>query len=82
MFRTVQLVHNGRHRGYHKPIMVAGGMGNLKREHVAKHDIPPTALIIQLGGPAMKIGLGGGAASSIGAGAPEKEEQRDRASLP
>ena len=43
-------------------------MGNLKREHVAKKDIPHTALIIQLGGPAMKIGLGGGAASSIGAG--------------
>ncbi|MGB1127079.1 MAG: phosphoribosylformylglycinamidine synthase [Opitutales bacterium] len=69
MFRTLQLEHNGQHRGYHKPIMAAGGMGNLKREHVAKKDIPPTALIIQLGGPAMKIGLGGGAASSIGAGA-------------
>ncbi len=68
MFRTLQLEHNDQHRGYHKPIMVAGGMGNLKREHVAKKDIPPTALIIQLGGPAMKIGLGGGAASSIGAG--------------
>lgn len=68
MFRTLQLEHNGQHRGYHKPIMAAGGMGNLKREHVAKKDIPPTALIIQLGGPSMKIGLGGGAASSIGAG--------------
>ena len=69
MFRTLQLEHNGRHRGYHKPIMAAGGMGNLKREHVAKKDIPPSALIIQLGGPSMKIGLGGGAASSIAAGA-------------
>ena len=69
MFRTLQLVHNDRHRGYHKPIMAAGGMGNLKREHVAKKDIMPAARIIQLGGPAMKIGLGGGAASSIGAGA-------------
>jgi phosphoribosylformylglycinamidine synthase len=68
LFRTLQLEHNGQHRGYHKPIMAAGGMGNLKREHVAKKDILPTALIIQLGGPAMKIGLGGGAASSIGAG--------------
>ncbi len=68
LFRTLQLAHNNQHRGYHKPIMAAGGMGNLKREHVAKKDIPPTALIIQLGGPAMKIGLGGGAASSIGAG--------------
>jgi phosphoribosylformylglycinamidine synthase len=68
LFRTLDLQHNGTYRGYHKPIMAAGGMGNLKREHVAKKDIPPTALIIQLGGPAMKIGLGGGAASSIGAG--------------
>jgi len=68
LFRTLDLVHNGTYRGYHKPIMAAGGMGNLKREHVAKHDIHPGALIIQLGGPAMKIGLGGGAASSIGAG--------------
>ena len=68
LFRTLQLEHNGQHRGYHKPIMVAGGMGNMKREHVDKKPIPPTALILQLGGPAMKIGLGGGAASSIGAG--------------
>lgn len=68
MFRTLELQHNGVYRGYHKPIMAAGGMGNLKREHVTKKAIPPTALIIQLGGPAMKIGLGGGAASSIGAG--------------
>ena len=68
MFRTLDIEHNGIYRGYHKPIMAAGGMGNLKREHVAKKDIPPKALIIQLGGPAMKIGLGGGAASSIGAG--------------
>jgi len=73
MFRTLQLEHNGRHRGYHKPIMVAGGMGNLKREHVAKKDIPPTALILQLGGPAMKIGLGGGAASSIAAGSQSED---------
>ena len=68
LFRTLETVHNEIHRGYHKPIMTAGGMGNLKREHVAKKEIPPAALIIQLGGPAMKIGLGGGAASSIGAG--------------
>lgn len=73
MFRTLQLVHNGQHRGYHKPIMAAGGMGNLKREHVAKKDIPSSACIIQLGGPAMKIGLGGGAASSIAAGTQSEE---------
>ena len=67
-FRTLQIKHDGTHRGYHKPIMTAGGMGNLKREHVAKDTIPSGACIIQLGGPAMKIGLGGGAASSIAAG--------------
>jgi phosphoribosylformylglycinamidine synthase len=68
LFRTFQMQHNQQHQGYHKPIMAAGGMGNLKREHVEKKAIPPTASIIQLGGPAMKIGLGGGAASSIAAG--------------
>ncbi|NCG08192.1 MAG: phosphoribosylformylglycinamidine synthase [Verrucomicrobia bacterium] len=68
LFRTFQIEHDQQHRGYHKPIMAAGGMGNLKREHVEKKDIPPTAAIIQLGGPSMKIGLGGGAASSIAAG--------------
>lgn len=68
LFRTFQIQHDEQHWGYHKPIMAAGGMGNLKREHVAKKEIPPTAAIIQLGGPAMKIGLGGGAASSIAAG--------------
>jgi phosphoribosylformylglycinamidine synthase len=68
LFRTLEIVHNGRHRGYHKPIMAAGGMGNLKREHVPKKPIRPGALILQLGGPSMKIGLGGGAASSIAAG--------------
>ena len=69
LFRTLELEHNQQLRGYHKPIMTAGGMGNLKQEHVKKNAIPPEALIIQIGGPAMKIGLGGGAASSIGAGA-------------
>jgi len=69
MFRTLEFIHDGVYRGYHKPIMAAGGMGNLKREHVAKKEIPAGALVIQLGGPSMKIGLGGGAASSIGAGA-------------
>ncbi|CAI8260225.1 MAG: Phosphoribosylformylglycinamidine synthase [Opitutia bacterium UBA7350] len=68
LFRTFQIQHDQQHRGYHKPIMAAGGMGNLKREHVAKKDIPPNTAIIQLGGPAMKIGLGGGAASSLAAG--------------
>ena len=68
LFRTFELVHNNQHRGYHKPIMCAGGLGTIKRIHVAKKEIPPKGLIIQIGGPAMKIGLGGGAASSIAAG--------------
>ncbi len=56
-------------RGYHKPIMIAGGMGNIQEQHVAKLPIPDSALLIVLGGPAMKIGLGGGAASSVAQGA-------------
>lgn len=52
-------------RGYHKPIMIAGGMGNIRDEHVQKKEIPVGASLIVLGGPAMNIGLGGGAASSM-----------------
>ncbi len=58
----------GRVRGYHKPIMIAGGVGNVRRAHVAKGEVPVGAKIIVLGGPAMLIGLGGGAASSVGSG--------------
>ena len=65
LFKTYEDVHNGRYRGYHKPIMAAGGMGNIKRIHAQKNDIPPKSFIVQLGGPAMKIGIGGGAASSM-----------------
>jgi phosphoribosylformylglycinamidine synthase len=56
-------------RGYHKPIMIAGGVGNVRRMHVEKSDVPPGAKLVVLGGPAMLIGLGGGAASSVGSGA-------------
>ncbi|MCO6412383.1 MAG: phosphoribosylformylglycinamidine synthase [Thiogranum sp.] len=56
-------------RGYHKPIMIAGGYGNIREEHIDKQAIPPGAQIIVLGGPAMLIGLGGGAASSMSSGA-------------
>lgn len=52
-------------RGYHKPIMLAGGLGNIRREHVEKQEIKVGAQLIVLGGPAMLIGLGGGAASSM-----------------
>ena len=61
--------HANRTRGYHKPIMIAGGMGNVRRKHVEKSDIPVGAKVVVLGGPAMLIGLGGGAASSMGSGA-------------
>jgi phosphoribosylformylglycinamidine synthase len=56
-------------RGYHKPIMIAGGYGNIRGEHIEKNDIPPGAQLVVLGGPAMLIGLGGGAASSMASGA-------------
>ena len=56
-------------RGYHKPIMIAGGMGNIRATHVEKSDIPVGAKLVVLGGPAMLIGLGGGAASSMATGA-------------
>ena len=56
-------------RGYHKPIMLAGGLGNIRRDHVEKGEVPAGAKIVVLGGPAMLIGLGGGAASSVGSGA-------------
>jgi len=55
--------------GYHKPIMIAGGLGNIRAADVDKAEVPPGALLIVLGGPAMLIGLGGGAASSMGSGA-------------
>ncbi len=58
----------GRARGYHKPIMLAGGLGNLAEADVHKAEVPAGALLIVLGGPAMLIGLGGGAASSVGSG--------------
>lgn len=55
-------------RGYHKPIMIAGGFGNIKRDMVEKNPIKAGDLLIVLGGPAMQIGLGGGAASSVDSG--------------
>jgi len=56
-------------RGYHKPIMLAGGLGNIRAEHVHKKEFPAGSPLIVLGGPAMLIGLGGGAASSMDSGA-------------
>ncbi len=65
---------NGKEvRGYHKPIMLAGGWGNIRREHIIKDHIEPGAKLIVLGGPAMNIGLGGGAASSMNSGASNED---------
>ncbi|EPP4082366.1 phosphoribosylformylglycinamidine synthase [Vibrio cholerae] len=66
-------------RGYHKPIMIAGGMGNIRAEHIQKKEIPVGAKLIVLGGPAMNIGLGGGAASSMASG--QSAEDLDFASV-
>jgi phosphoribosylformylglycinamidine synthase len=68
LFRTYEQRHNERYRGYHKPIMTAGGLGTIKRCHVIKKAIHQGDYIIQIGGPALRIGLGGGAASSMGSG--------------
>jgi phosphoribosylformylglycinamidine synthase len=66
-------------RGYHKPIMLAGGLGNIRESHVEKGQIQVGAKLIVIGGPAMLIGLGGGAASSMATG--ESHEDLDFASV-
>lgn len=73
-------------RGYHKPIMIAGGYGNIREGHVQKGEIPVGGKLIVLGGPAMLIGLGGGAASSMASGASSADldfasVQRDNAEI-
>ncbi|MEC7009248.1 MAG: phosphoribosylformylglycinamidine synthase, partial [Pseudomonadota bacterium] len=68
-FRTFEVATSEGVRGYHKPIMIAGGFGNIKVEHVNKPPFSAGAKLIVLGGPAMLIGLGGGAASSMASGA-------------
>ncbi|MEK6662542.1 MAG: phosphoribosylformylglycinamidine synthase [Pseudomonadota bacterium] len=68
-FRTYEQAVAGEMRGYHKPIMLAGGVGNISEAHVEKRDVSEGALLIQIGGPGMLIGLGGGAASSMDTGA-------------
>ncbi|MGE3510365.1 MAG: phosphoribosylformylglycinamidine synthase, partial [Vicinamibacterales bacterium] len=85
-FRTLEQTDQGRVWGYHKPIMIAGGLGNIRDAHVRKRDMPAGSLLIVLGGPAMLIGLGGGAASSMTSGASDAEldfasVQRDNAEL-
>ena len=67
-FRTFEENVSGEMRGYHKPIMLAGGVGNISAIHTHKHELPVGALVVHLGGPGMLIGLGGGAASSMDTG--------------
>jgi len=82
-FRTLEIAlpgdAPGRVRGYHKPIMLAGGLGNVRRSQVDKGEVPVGATLVVLGGPGMLIGLGGGAASSVDSGA--SAEQLDFASV-
>jgi len=68
-FRTFEQRVAGVQRGYHKPIMLAGGIGNISAAQVGKAPLSEGTLLVQLGGPGMRIGMGGGAASSMGAGA-------------
>jgi len=72
-FRTYEQVVDGEVRGYHKPIMLAGGLGNIRAQHAEKNPVPSGAYIVVLGGPAMLIGLGGGAASSMATGTSDED---------
>jgi len=85
-FRTYEEHAPDGVRGYHKPIMIAGGIGNIRANHVQKKEIPVGAKLVVLGGPAMLIGLGGGAASSMASGASSEDldfasVQRDNAEM-
>jgi phosphoribosylformylglycinamidine synthase len=89
-FRTYEAEVPGAHgpewRGYHKPIMLAGGLGNIREDHVAKGAVSAGDALVILGGPAMLIGLGGGSASSIASGSGSAQldfssVQRDNAEM-
>jgi len=68
-FRTFEQAVAGEVRGYHKPIMIAGGVGNIRADQTHKKPLAAGTLLVQLGGPGMLIGMGGGAASSMATGA-------------
>ncbi|KGN36205.1 phosphoribosylformylglycinamidine synthase [Knoellia subterranea] len=68
-FRVYEQTVDGVRRGYHKPIMSAGGLGSIDADQTEKVRFPAGTLLIQIGGPGMRIGMGGGAASSMAAGA-------------
>ena len=67
-FRVFEMLVAGVHRGYHKPIMIAGGLGSISASQVKKLPFGAGTLLVQLGGPGMRIGMGGSAASSMAAG--------------
>jgi len=67
-FRAYEQNVGGQVYGYHKPIMIAGGIGSISAKHTKKNDLPVGSLLIQLGGPGMRIGMGGSAASSMATG--------------
>ncbi|MEY3287524.1 MAG: hypothetical protein RL500_2254, partial [Pseudomonadota bacterium] len=67
-FRVYEQTVDGVRRGYHKPIMIAGGLGSIRADLTHKIVFPAGTLLVQLGGPGMRIGMGGGAASSMAAG--------------
>ena len=78
-FRSFEMSVNGNNYGYHKPIMLAGGLGNIKDSHINKSKVPIGSKLVLIGGPAMLIGLGGGSASSLLSG--EAEQDLDFASV-
>lgn len=78
-FRAFQANVGGRRYGYHKPIMLAGGIGNIKEGQTHKLDLPTGTYLVVLGGPGMRIGIGGGAASSMASGS--NSESLDFASV-
>ena len=86
-FRTLELrVSDFQAWGYHKPVMIAGGVGQISSEHIAASPIPDDAVLVVLGGPSMLIGLGGGAASSMDSGVSDEDldfasVQRDNAEM-
>src|SRR5690606_38052262 len=67
-FRSYEQTAGDTRWGYHKPIMIAGGLGSIDAGLTHKNPLPEGSLLIQLGGPGMRIGMGGGAASSMGVG--------------
>jgi phosphoribosylformylglycinamidine synthase len=73
-FRTFSQKVGGQVWGYHKPVMIAGGMGVIRPMHTHKREIPAGALLCVLGGHSMLIGLGGGAASSATGGSDERRD--------